>query len=620
MKLTEMQVKNFRSLCGENIKVSFTDSNVIFVLGQNNVGKSALLSAYEYLVTPKQKALLSDFHGYNESTPIEIIATFDKEESDEPDFTTKGLNKWVDGEGKIRFKKTWVCAGGECQKETFDLVKGEFIKDGFGGFDTHFTHRAPTPIRIPAIQSLKELSDWVKTTVKSTVLKQLHLEEQEHYQRIERDIQELQNKILGRDTVAALATQANRNFQQVFPALSLVVSLVEGSKVDITKSLEADFSVIIRDLNFPDTNQGFENHGNGVVRQAMFNFLGLVKNKIDLDGNSGKSYIILFEEPEIYLHPKAVKLLREVLYALGDNSPFQLLCASHSPTLIDISRKCTSLVRIGKNEDNTIFLHQAGDNLFQLDTEMKSRIQMANRFDPNVCEVFFSDEAILVEGDTEAVVCREVLAKHYPKKDIFVLNTGSKNNIPFFQTILSHFRIKHHIIHDSDTRYNYKISKDSEGDLIYEASFKQNGEQVKNSAWKLNADIWNLIESANSKGYKLASRYVSVFNFETANGYQPNMEKGKPLSAYEFAVDEERVNNSRIFKFLSYITGSEVCDEDFSIEALEAIITEPLFVNKPKIEKGLINPEVLFVKEEPSEISPSADLESFLDSLPEHDN
>lgn len=608
-----MQVKNFRSLCGENIKVSFVDSNVIFVLGQNNVGKSALLSAYEYLVTPKQKAALSDFHGYNEATPIEIIATFDKEEADEPDFTTKGLNKWVNSEGKIRFRKTWTSEGGECQKETFDLATNEFVKDGFGGFDTHFTHRAPTPIRIPAIQSVKELSDWVKATVKSTVLKQLHIEEQEHYARIEQDIQDLQNKILGKDAVAALANQANRNFQQVFPALSLVVSLVEGSKVDISKSLEADFSVIIRDLNFPDTNQGFENHGNGVVRQAMFNFLGIVKNKIDLDGNTGKSYIILFEEPEIYLHPKAVKLLREVLYALGENSPFQLLCASHSPILIDVSRKCTSLVRLGKNDDNTIFLHQAGDDLFQLDAEMKNRVQMANRFDPNVCEVFFSDEAVLVEGDTEAIVCREILAKNHATKDIFVLNTGSKTNMPFFQTILTHFQIKHHVIHDSDTRFVYKTSKNSDGDLVYKASFKQDGTQTKNSAWKLNVDIWELVEAANQGGRQLASRYVSVFNFETANGYQHDKSKGKPLSAYEFAINQEVVQESRIYKFLQYITGSEPCSELFDTVTLEATVTEPLFVNKAKLETGLTEAEAIL--EEVEDEESNTDLEGFLDSL-----
>ena len=76
MKLLDITVNNFRSINGDNVKISLEGSDIIFVFGQNNAGKSSLLSAYEYLVTPKQKSLLSDFLGFNEANPIEILATF----------------------------------------------------------------------------------------------------------------------------------------------------------------------------------------------------------------------------------------------------------------------------------------------------------------------------------------------------------------------------------------------------------------------------------------------------------------------------------------------------------------------------------------------------------------
>ena len=62
MKLQKLIVKNFRGLKGENNVIDFSKSNIIFLIGQNNVGKSSFLRAYEFFVNSSQKASLSDFY------------------------------------------------------------------------------------------------------------------------------------------------------------------------------------------------------------------------------------------------------------------------------------------------------------------------------------------------------------------------------------------------------------------------------------------------------------------------------------------------------------------------------------------------------------------------------
>ncbi|MFT0342585.1 TOPRIM nucleotidyl transferase/hydrolase domain-containing protein [Bacteroides thetaiotaomicron] len=57
---------------------------------------------------------------------------------------------------------------------------------------------------------------------------------------------------------------------------------------------------------------------------------------------------------------------------------------------------------------------------------------MVNRFNPHICEAFYADKVLLVEGDTETIVYRDLLNRFFPDEEIFVLNTGSKMNIPFF--------------------------------------------------------------------------------------------------------------------------------------------------------------------------------------------
>ena len=61
MKLLKLTVKNFRGLKGDKNIINFDDSDIIFLIGQNDVGKSTFLRAYECFVNSKQQAAKSDF-------------------------------------------------------------------------------------------------------------------------------------------------------------------------------------------------------------------------------------------------------------------------------------------------------------------------------------------------------------------------------------------------------------------------------------------------------------------------------------------------------------------------------------------------------------------------------
>ena len=125
------------------------------------------------------------------------------------------------------------------------------------------------------------------------------------------------------DKLKDMADAANKNFQKVFPNIELFISAAEGDNFDLGKALEKEFSVTVKDSRLTEINQDFSTQGHGVIRQAMFNFLGLVKEtfgKNDDDSNR-KAFLILFEEPEIYLHPKSIFLMRDALYDLCAESP-----------------------------------------------------------------------------------------------------------------------------------------------------------------------------------------------------------------------------------------------------------------------------------------------------------
>ena len=170
-----------------------------------------------------------------------------------------------------------------------------------------------------------------------------------------------------------------------------------------------------------------------------------------------KDYIVLFEEPELFLHPKLMKQLRSLIYKVSESaSPYQVLCASHSPQMIDITKEKSSLVRMIKTKDGTK-LFQINDDFLKeskyikTKQELKQEMNEVLRFNPSICESFYSDEVILIEGPTEEIILRGFINEVNPLKDIFIVNCGTVNNIPFFQKIFSKFNIKYHVICDSDS-------------------------------------------------------------------------------------------------------------------------------------------------------------------------
>lgn len=550
MKLSRLIIENFRGLKGCENRIDFADSNIIFLIGQNNVGKSTYLRAYEFFTNAKQSSALEDFYNHNSDSPIIIEGWFVKEENDENDEDLKGkgktaepdwVNKWVGADGLIKVRKKWTTIGASFEKETFSPTDGDWVINGFGGLDTLFTKYAPTPIAINAMENELTLEEKVNKLIQDDFIKKMRVEHSELCIEITNKIKELQENITNSDAVEKLNLGLNENFQKIFSDLTLKIQASKEENIKIEDAFKKNHTVTVEKID-STRKETFLQNGHGVIRQALFNFLAFLKENRD---SSKKEYVILFEEPELFLHPKIAFRLQESLYELAENSPYQIICATHSPLMIDISKPHSSLIRVTKDANETSHTYQVGQNVFGRDEEQKQRVQMINRFNPHICEAFYADKVLLVEGDTETIVYRDLLKRFYPDNEVFVLNTGSKNNIPFFQEILIAFNIEHYVIHDIDTELN------SDGS--------------RNSAWSLNQTIWDNIILANNKKAGLARRYLHKTNFETAHNIILSGGKDKPLKAYQFV---NSINRTGIIpdclKWLDDILGAKEIVHDMN--------------------------------------------------------
>lgn len=575
MKLKSLKIQNFRAINGDDNVIQFMNNNIVFLFGKNNLGKSSVLHAYQYFVAPNKIAQVTDFFGQNPNNKIVIEATYMKEKSDDDNFEEKGLNKWVNKHDEVKVRKTWKEIGKPSEKETFSIENEEYVKNGFGGLDSILSHATPNIIFIEAIPSVKSLTDWIEKEIKNKLLKKLKENHKADYDAAVAAIKTLQEKIEVDGYVHSINEGANRFFNETFPELRLDIKSNPNKETDITKAFEKDFSVTINNnheeeqklnkaLEKLNDGQTFDLHGHGLIRQAIINILGFFK-----DSTENEKHIILFEEPELYLHPVNKRKFRNTLYKIAEQDNYQILCVSHDPQLIDLSRDHTSLARFVRKENGQTSIYQASNDVFAQDKNIKDHILMLNRFNPHLCETFFSDDVIMVEGDTEAIVLRTLIEKHYSDREVFVLNALSKTNMTFFMEILGHFKIKQHIIHDSDERYDY--DKKNQKPII-----NKNNKFKRNSSWTQNENIFLMQQKLKNKGCEV-HRYVSIRNFEHSHSYRHDTNKGKPLSAYEYAEKMDIKDNSiSIIRFLKQILG-ELPRESHNFDELylKSTVQEP---------------------------------------------
>lgn len=562
VKLKKLIINNFKGLRGEANIIDFEKSDIIFLIGKNNTGKSTILQAYNFFVTSKQKATLSHFTDQDLQIPIEITAEFIVEEDDQGDMALKKnepdwIKNWVDPiNGTIIIRKTWTELDKDGAKQTYNPKEAAFVDGGFGGFDTLLTKYAPNAILINAISTPEELEKAINDIILTNHLKKLETNHSDQYHALVKGIEELRQAISDSDDIHEINSKMNGVFKSVFPDLELNIYPIPDSGLDITKTIKSSHGIKVTDTKDEKLFNDLKNNGHGVIRQAFFSFLSTFEASLE---NRHKEYLILFEEPELFLHPEAIFSLRKQLYELANDSPFQVLCATHSSSMIDTSMPHSSLVRLVKDEKRLTKTYQVQFDAF--DGEDKNYLQMINRFNPHICESFYSDEVLLVEGDTEAIVYRDLIERYFSnQRDIFVLNTGSKANIPFYQRILTHFSITHTVIHDIDSPN----------------SVDRSGKTKVNGMWTINESIWTEIQRSNKPIPGLSRRFVHYRNFEEAHNYSPNSSKGKPLSAFEFArsltletelpciefltdlFDERKINHSQDYLLDVYKKGNDL--------------------------------------------------------------
>ena len=268
------------------------------------------------------------------------------------------------------------------------------------------------------------------------------------------------------------------------------------SSEDITKNLvKHGFS----DGMLGDSAFGLERYGHGFQRSFLYELIRLAPSFAEVKTNPKKEFkpdftLILFEEPEAFLHPAQQENMAFHLRELGRSPELQVAITSHSPVFVgkvaddlcQIIRArrevgVTSLGQISRSEASDVFsgglafrrcledfvsapcVDDAKKNearkmlkFGQSDQEIaeqEERFRYQLWLDAERASMFFADRVLLVEGATEKAMFGWLLARNWRDMSphrVAVVDVMGKYNFHRYAVLLERFGIPYGMMLDDD--------------------------------------------------------------------------------------------------------------------------------------------------------------------------
>ena len=531
MNIHSLRIEGFRK--HKDTTILFSDST--FLIGENNVGKSSVLVALDYLLNIKSKIPEEEFYSVVDANGSiirkvnEVILTAEfrnlPEESKEwrgfrgriipytpsfdgdtglsfvyrktfslnsikiemrqyartlkpefnncntlNDYVEKGLDpddipiKLKDSPWDKALKKTEQACIAEVESlYDYSNENAEWVENP-GGIPQNVASKLPIFLLIPAQDREEEISG--TSGVLQKTLAELFREvreESENYRQAQHYLKLLQKEFDPGDSNTPLSKmlhQLNEVVSDIFPSASILAS---ANLSDPDSTIKPVFSIQMSS-NIP-TKSSLQ--GTGMIRSTVFS---LLRYKSIRDAEKAKdgsrSLIIGFEEPEIYLHPNAISKIKDTIYRLAEYHKNQIVCTTHSPFMIDLSRKPRQVLNnlsIASNNFDDIVGEKILAKAFnvteafqKLQDDNKDYVKMLLRVDDAIAKSFFVKHILIVEGDTEQIVLNETLPFLPQKLQSVILSEwhiirarGKAAIIPLIK-YLKTMGIDIYIMHDGD--------------------------------------------------------------------------------------------------------------------------------------------------------------------------
>lgn len=501
MQLQKVKIHNFRSILDDD----FDLEKYSLLVGENNAGKTNIITALrifyeddikfdakndfpkcnpvdneswielEFLTTEDEQNSLKD--EYKSADKILKVRKYLKSEN--PDLVKSGTSNIYAYESGVLSTNQFYGAKNISQAKLGQLL---FVPE-LSKTDDNFKMSGPSPLR--------NMIDFVMQKVIKNSPTYTNL--QTAFETFNKDFKEESSK--DGFSLKELANDINKNVAEWGINFGLDINTITAD--NIIKNLVSHF---IEDKQLNDQRVSINFFGQGLQRHLIYTLIRVSAKYIDKKVEKKKEFlpeltIILFEEPEAFLHPTQQEFLNADLKKLSEDLNQQIICSTHSAIFVSKNVEClpsllkvvrnngkTEIYQINKNEldalfdENNSMFKMFSDKLLEqnvaqavkdeikkknlgsisTDNELKLEEESLKYFlwldNERACS-FFAKHVFICEGASEKIFFDYLLNTKWldlKAKHLYFLDAMGKYNIHRYMNLFSELGIYHSVIYDKD--------------------------------------------------------------------------------------------------------------------------------------------------------------------------
>ena len=463
-RISNVTIENFKSIRSANFSLApFTP-----LVGYNNAGKTNILKALSWVIK-KSPLQMSDF--FNSEAPVVVTAEISGIDAGVLGALEQNHRNRIEPlvvNETIALRRTQATPGLPSSQIRLEIRQEQDGEEQWvvnpAGIDQAIARLFPDPIFVGAMENATE--DVGKFAAGTTIGKLIKEIIEPVAERNAGPVTDALAQVASRlsadgdekdEALVELDAQIETELARFFPG---VIAKTHIQTPDFSDFLKSATIKIYDQRHDQETGRDASSFGHGAQRSVQIALIKCLSEiRRNAVGNAARTTLLLIDEPELYLHPQAIEVVRASLSRLSTEG-YQVVFSTHSANMITRSDAPNALLIRRTPDDGTIsyprIVDAVHDALEEADHQAATLFALSNS-----TRVLFSEKIVLAEGKTEQTLLPDLFQHEagcsLEEDRLGLVSLGSSSDVPKALPVLAAMGIPTKAVVDLDFAFRPAI-------------------------------------------------------------------------------------------------------------------------------------------------------------------